>query len=165
MMIPILSRSGCKLRTPIIWRSYSVAYSVSPISSSLLQRSESHDLHSTTFPTSASQSRTAYTVRVIVIDQDLPNGQAYAGDVVHVSAGYARNYLLPQRKVVYATRANFDKLNMKDPDQETTEERRLRLERQAKEGADKDLKAADVLKSYLRNKTVCVYCIASLEIV
>ena len=94
-----------------------------------------------------------HTVRVILQD-DLPNGKAYSGDVLHVAAGYARNYLIPQKKALYATRQNFARLNMKDPDMETPEERQARLARERMEGEDKDLKAADLLKNYLRNKTV-----------
>jgi ribosomal protein L9 len=98
--------------------------------------------------------RCAHTVRVIV-QKDLEGGKAlYAGDVAKVSAGYARNYLLPQKYAVYATRHNFVRLGLKDPDHETPEERRARLEREAMEGSDKDLKARDVLTKYLRNKTL-----------
>ena len=43
---------------------------------------------------------------------------------------------------------------MLDPDQETEEHRRDRLEREAQAGEDVDLKAADLLKYYLRNKVV-----------
>jgi len=98
-------------------------------------------------------SRNGHTVRVIVKD-DLPNGKAYEGDVIYVKAGYARNYLLPQKKAVYATRQNFQKLGLKDPNQESPEERRARLEKEAVDGEDKDLKAADMLRHYLRNKVV-----------
>jgi len=102
----------------------------------------------------AAARRWAHSVRLIVT-KDLPDGQTYEGDVVNVKAGYARNYLIPQKFAVYATRENFKKLDMKDPDMETVEERRLRLEREAQAGEDRDLKAADLLKHYLRNKVVC----------
>jgi ribosomal protein L9 len=95
-----------------------------------------------------------HTVRVIV-QQDLADGKAYEGDVMEVKAGYARNYLIPQKKALYATRQNFERLGMLDPDQETEEHRRDRLEREAQAGEDVDLKAADLLKYYLRNKVVC----------
>jgi len=94
-----------------------------------------------------------HTVRIIV-REDLQHGKAYEGDVIHVKAGYARNFLIPQKKAVYATRQNFEKLGMKDPDQETLEERKARLEREVLAGDDEDLKAADILRYYLRNKVV-----------
>ena len=93
------------------------------------------------------------TVRIIAV-KDLPNGKAYEGDVLEVKAGYARNYLIPQKFAFYATRQNFEKLNMKDPDRETPAERRERLAKEAASGDDKALKAADLLKYYLRNKVV-----------
>lgn len=96
--------------------------------------------------------RQAHTVRVIV-RQDIPP-KAYEGDIVHVKAGYARNYLLPHKKAVYATRQNFEKLGMTDPELETPEQKRERTLKQALAGEDLDLKAADVLKHYLRNKVV-----------
>ena len=99
------------------------------------------------------QQRHTHTVRVILQD-DLPNGKAYSGDVLHVAAGYARNFLIPQKKALYATRQNFARLGMKDPDMETPEERQARLARERLEGEDEDLKAADLLKNYLRNKVV-----------
>ena len=59
-----------------------------------------------------------------------------------------------QRKALYATRQNFEKLRINDPDLATVDKRRLRLEWEAQAGDDKDLKAADLLKFYLRNKVV-----------
>ena len=78
----------------------------------------------------------------------------YAGDIVTVAAGYARNYLIPKQFAVYATRSNFQALNIKDPNLESADERRLRLQRESEVGADKDLKDADLLRFYLRNKLV-----------
>ena len=97
--------------------------------------------------------RSKHTVRIILQD-DLPSGKAYAGDVIHVAAGYARNYLIPQKMALYATRQNFARLGLKDPDMETQEERQARLARERLESEDQDLKAADLLKNYLRNKVV-----------
>jgi Ribosomal protein L9, N-terminal domain len=94
-----------------------------------------------------------HTVRIIVT-QDVSDGKLYQGDIATVKAGYARNFLIPQKKAVYATRQNFLKLNIADPDLETADERRLRMEREMQAGDDKDLKAADLLRTYLRNKTV-----------
>ena len=71
-----------------------------------------------------------------------------------MNACWVGNGLMPQRKALYATRQYFDKLRIKDPDLETVNERRLRLEREAQAGDNKDLKAADLLKFYLRNKEV-----------
>jgi ribosomal protein L9 len=93
------------------------------------------------------------TVRIIAV-QDLPNGKAYQGDVLTVKAGYARNFLFPQKMAMYATRQNFLKLDMKDPDLETAVEKRERLELESASGDDKDLKAADILRYFLRNKVV-----------
>ena len=95
----------------------------------------------------------AHTVRVIAI-ADLPHGKAYQGDILHVKAGYARNFLIPRKIVVYATRQNFDRLGLKDPDRESVEEKKEREAREALAGDDKDLKAADLLRQYLRNKVV-----------
>jgi ribosomal protein L9 len=100
--------------------------------------------------------RAKHTVRVI-LQQDLPQGQAYSGDVRHVAAGYARNYLIPQKMALYATRQNFARLDIKDPEQETAEERKERLARERLASEDQDLKAANILKNYLRNKVVCTH--------
>lgn len=99
-----------------------------------------------------------HTVRII-LTQDVSDGKLYSGDIATVKAGYARNFLIPQKKAVYATRQNFVKLNMKDPELETAEERQARLDREAIAGDDKDLKAADVLRTYLSNKVVCLTCL------
>jgi len=99
--------------------------------------------------------RLGHTVRVI-LTQDVEGGEGYSGDVLRVKAGYARNKLIPQKKALYATPQNFARLDMKDPDSETKEERRERLQREkelAEEGGEQ-LKQADLLKYYLRNKVV-----------
>lgn len=101
-----------------------------------------------------SQHRCVHTTVRIIVTQDVSDGKLYTGDIASVSAGYARNFLIPKKKAVYATRQNFARLQIKDPDLETVDERRLRLEREALAGDDKDLKAADLLKVYLRNKVV-----------
>jgi len=92
-------------------------------------------------------------VRIIAI-QDLPNGKAFENDVVSVAAGYARNYLIPQKLALYATRTNFRKLGIQDPELETPEDRRLRLEREAASTENQDYKDAERLRKYLRTKTV-----------
>ena len=95
-----------------------------------------------------------HTVRIILIE-DLPNGKNYKGEVLHVKAGYARNHLIPTKVALYATQQNFLKLDMKDPDSETLEEKTARLAQEAvKAKGGEDLKAADILRHYLRNKVV-----------
>jgi ribosomal protein L9 len=90
----------------------------------------------------------------------LKNGHDYAGDVLNVRAGFARNHLIPGKKALYATPQNFEKLGMADPDLviETKEERSARLSREAAdEEGGKEAKAADFIRYYLRNKTVSSY--------
>lgn len=89
----------------------------------------------------------------IIVRQDLPHGKGYKDDVMMVKAGYARNFLIPRKMAVYASRDKFQQLNINDPDQESVEQRQQRLEREAS-ADDKDLKAADMLRNYLRNKLV-----------
>jgi Ribosomal protein L9, N-terminal domain len=105
-------------------------------------------------PQPQQQQRWAHTVRIILKD-DLPNGKAYKGEVLTVKAGYARNHLIPGKFALYATPENFVRLNMKDPDLETAEEKAARLARESmSEESAQELKAADILKHYLRNKVV-----------
>lgn len=104
-------------------------------------------------PLSCQAQRWKHTVRII-LTEDLPTGAAYKGDVIHVKAGYARNYLIPQKIALYAIPDNFLRLGRKDPDSESQEERRLRLEREASDELNEDLKASNLLSKYLKNKTV-----------
>ena len=99
--------------------------------------------------------RLGHTVRLIALE-DLPHGKAYEGDVVRVKAGYARNFLIPQKKAVYATPQNFERLEIVDPDVETEEQRIARLARESSMNKKEEeyLKQADILKKYLRNKVV-----------
>lgn len=80
----------------------------------------------------------------------------YAGEVHDVAAGYARNYLVPKKMAVYATPRNFERCGLVDPalaaEEEAAQEKLLA-------GGDSDedseeLKAADILRKYLRNKSV-----------
>jgi ribosomal protein L9 len=99
-----------------------------------------------------------HSVRVI-LTADIDGGEGYKGDVLSVSAGYARNKLIPQKLALYAIPENFERLGMKDPDLETVEERRERLEREkqlAEEGGE-EAKQADLLKHYLRNKVLKIW--------
>ena len=101
--------------------------------------------------------RYGHTVRII-LKEDLPDGRGYSGDVMTVKAGYARNYLVPKKMALYATPENFARLGVADPEAETMEEKRARLAAEAAveedEEAAADLRAADLLKHYLRNKVV-----------
>lgn len=94
------------------------------------------------------------TVRVIA-RCDWDNGKAYTDDVMEVRAGYARNYLVPRKMAVYATRENFLRFGIADPDHETEEQRQKRLAKEASKD-DIDQKAHDLLRKYFRNKTVRV---------
>jgi len=87
----------------------------------------------------------------VIITRDLPEGQKrgiYAGEVHHVAAGYARNYIIPQKYGVYATERNFERTGVVDPDIAAAEEEKL------EEEDSEELKAADLLRKYLRNKQV-----------
>ena len=99
--------------------------------------------------------RLGHTVRVI-LTQDIDGGEGYAGDVMRVKAGYARNKLIPHKQALYATPENFKRLGMTDPDSETMEERLERLQRETKraEEGGEEMKQADLLRYYLRNKVV-----------
>lgn len=109
------------------------------------------------------QCRSKHTVRIILKDdvldaKGMPIDPSWSiGDVVHVAAGYARNYLLPQKKAVYATRHAFQQLGRRDPDYETREQKRDRLAREAEMGSDTHLQAYRLLTTYLSNKTLQIY--------
>ncbi len=77
----------------------------------------------------------------------------YAGEVHNVAAGYARNYLIPKKMAVYATPQNFERCGLIDPEIAAKEEAAAAA---ATEGVEdnEDLKAADLLRRYLRNKSV-----------
>jgi ribosomal protein L9 len=100
------------------------------------------------------QQRFGHSVRVI-LTKDLSDGKALAGDVLTVKAGYARNHLIPGKKALYAIPDNFQRVGIQDPDliKETEEERKQRelLE------SDEDIKAANFLKYYLRNKSLKIW--------
>jgi ribosomal protein L9 len=96
--------------------------------------------------------RHGHTVRIIAIKDMGP--KFYTNDVVTVKAGYARNYLIPQKIAVYATRENFKKRNLVDPQLETAEEKKLRLLRESENVEDQNKKEADRLRKYLLNKSV-----------
>jgi large subunit ribosomal protein L9 len=93
--------------------------------------------------------------------EDLPHGKAYEGDVISVKAGYARNYLIPKKKAVYATPQHFERLSIVDPDVETEEQRLARKQRESSMDKKEEeyLKQTDILKKYLRNKVVSALCL------
>lgn len=92
-----------------------------------------------------------HTVRVILMETV---GENQAGEVMHVSAGYARNKLIPKKMALYAIAENFERLGKTDPDIETAEERKKRLAQEAADEANVELVAANILQKYLRNKVV-----------
>eukprot|EP00578_Thalassiosira_sp_NH16_P011954 CAMPEP_0181108846 /NCGR_PEP_ID=MMETSP1071-20121207/17852_1 /TAXON_ID=35127 /ORGANISM="Thalassiosira sp., Strain NH16" /LENGTH=282 /DNA_ID=CAMNT_0023192485 /DNA_START=271 /DNA_END=1119 /DNA_ORIENTATION=+ len=106
------------------------------------------------------QLRHKHQVRVI-LTRDLPEGQmrdVYAGEVHDVAAGYARNYLVPKKMAVYATPRNFERCGLVDPalaaEEEEAKERLLRATGGDGDEDNEELKAADILTKYLRNKSV-----------
>lgn len=108
-----------------------------------------------TTPTSIT-IRHKHQVRVI-LTRDLPEGQMrgiYAGEVHNVAAGYARNYLIPKKMAVYATPRNFERCGLIDPDIAAKEEEAEAKKFSDDEEENVDLKAADILRKYLRNKSV-----------
>jgi ribosomal protein L9 len=102
-----------------------------------------------------STRRWGHTIRLIALE-DLPHNKGYERDVIRVKAGYARNFLIPKKKAVYATPQNFERLGIVDPDVETAEQRTERLQRESSMNQKEELhlKEADLLKKYLRNKVV-----------
>ena len=83
----------------------------------------------------------------------------YAGEVHNVAAGYARNYLIPQKMAVYATSRNFERCGLIDPDiaakdgGEDSASSSTKFDDEEEE-ENADIKAADRLRKYLRNKSV-----------
>jgi hypothetical protein len=113
----------------------------------------------TTFTNSQMLCRNKHTVRVILrpidtLETPPPVSLPPPGSVMRVAAGYARNYLIPKKMAIYATRENFAKLQMQDPDAESVAQRRQRLTREARLEADEHGQAAERLHKYLRTKTV-----------
>jgi len=76
----------------------------------------------------------------------------YAGEVHNVAAGYARNYLIPKKMAVYATPINFERCGLVDPLIAEKEGKKATAEEEGE-----DLKAADRLKRYLKNKSVSCF--------
>ena len=90
----------------------------------------------------------------------------YAGEVHNVAAGYARNYLVPEKYAVYATPRNFDRCGIVDPTIAAKEEEKraaaastllssaVVVDDDDDDEGNEDLRAADLLRRYLRNKSV-----------
>lgn len=89
-----------------------------------------------------------HTVKIILQD-DLPGGKAYAGDVINVRAGYARNFLIPTKKAFYATPENLKRFGVNIDMAEKREESQI-------EEVSEDKKMADILRSYLKHKTLLI---------
>ncbi len=119
-----------------------------------------------------------HSVRIIATE-NLPNGKCSKGEVTTVKAGYARNYLIPQKMAVYATHKNFQRLNITDPNVDAQLESLLgdhdghdgvvqtkAVEKGSPE--EQDFKAAELLRHYLRNKVVstikCVCLTATMMV-
>lgn len=90
------------------------------------------------------ERRWAHSVRVIAL-QDIPQ-RAQSGQIATVKAGYARNFLIPQKHAVYATRENIVKYNAT----EETEEKPEAVK-------DPDRQEADRLQYYMRNKVLKIW--------
>jgi large subunit ribosomal protein L9 len=65
----------------------------------------------------------------VILMEDVPT-LGYAGDLVKVSEGYARNYLLPRKKAVRATAAT---LKAVEREQHSLEHKQDKLEQEAQE--------------------------------
>lgn len=107
------------------------------------------------------QYRMGHTVRVILVnDLEEGEGKGYKGDVLTVKAGYARNFLLPQKKAVYATPKNFESHCVLDPlelaEKEKIPEVSAGTEEEMEEMTE-NLRQADVLRRYLKNKIVKIH--------
>jgi ribosomal protein L9 len=115
-------------------------------------------------PKAVTKRSVSSTVRLIAL-QDLPHGKAYKGDVVNVKPGFARNFLIPKKMAVYATPQNFEKYEIGDPNFETEEELKARFQRESSlsEKDEQFLKESDMLKKYLRTKTVSgIHCVVHI---
>jgi hypothetical protein len=86
----------------------------------------------------------------IVLKEDMPNGKGYAGDIVTVKAGYARNYLVPQKIAFYATADNISKYGSDKSEEDVQKDAAKSAEREA--SAEKT--AAIILRKYLKEKEV-----------
>ncbi len=69
----------------------------------------------------------------VILTEDL-KGKGYAGDIVNVSDGYARNFLLPKGLAKEATKHN---LNIAQQQQKANEKKRMLEKLSAEEAAEK----------------------------
>lgn len=106
------------------------------------------------------RNRQKHTVRVILTSNV---GQNEKGEVITVKAGYARNFLIPQKMALYAIPSNFQRLNLTDPDIETAEQRNERLKQEAAAEVSEEQIAASILTKYLSNKVLKIWRNADLN--
>merc|ERR1712183_643899 len=95
-------------------------------------------------PSCSHFNRFKHTVRVIMTE-DIPDVHAYTGEVHIVKAGYARNFLIPLKKAVYAIPKNFKQRGLIDIIVSTPKET-------YNEEETADIRAADFLRFYLQTK-------------
>ena len=88
----------------------------------------------------------------LLLKKDIPR-LGYVGDVVDVSAGYARNYLLPQRLAIQPTEANIRAL----ADERAKAEERRRLVREKLEHAAEKLADVEVTIEAAANEEGVLY--------
>merc|ERR1712062_475122 len=93
--------------------------------------------------------RFKHTVRVILIE-DIPEIHAYSGEVHIVKAGYARNFLIPSRKAVYAIPKNFKRRGI-------VNSLVSKSSKQFSKEETVDIRAAEFLRFYLQSKTLKVW--------
>lgn len=106
-------------------------------------------------------TRHGHTVRII-LTEDMPNGKGFKNEIHNVRAGYARNYLIPQKIAVYATPEKFKKLGIQDPEKMTLSEKKAKALEEANllKEDEKDIhdkREADILRKYLRNKELKIW--------
>jgi len=88
----------------------------------------------------------------IVLKEDMPNGKGFAGEIVTVKAGYARNYLVPQKIAFYATEDNIAKY----ANLAATAEASQVKDEEVKDSSN-ERKAYDLLRKYLKLKELTIY--------
>ncbi|DAZ99641.1 TPA: hypothetical protein N0F65_001878 [Lagenidium giganteum] len=88
--------------------------------------------------------------RVSMVLKDDVKNLGNRGDVVSVKAGYARNYLYPEKLAVYATEANVAKFKV---DKESVDEAALEKERQLKQIIQRLTSVEVVFKRHTAAKT------------
>lgn len=100
--------------------------------------------------------RFGHTVRII-LKEDIPNGKGFRGDVINVKAGYARNYLVPQKMAVYATEENFKRMQIIDPLTDSKIDDVKTISTEDAEPTSEEWKDAERLRKYLDNKILKIW--------